>query len=370
MKFLKYLTFVALLLTYSCTTTELTTETKILGCTNPTASNYNPIATEDDGSCTEKKKGCTDKKAINFDPNAEINDGSCNYDYVVINYFASTENIAKLNVGMTKSQIVSTLGINPLDILHSNDNCMIMKYEYRDKSREFDLGDFRTKKDLTTGDPSFSMKSKDLFLILRSNKLETVISDDAKNMFEKVNCFEDKCYSDYDYIVCVGCTDKDALNYNKDANIDDGSCEYRFVEILGCTDSTAANYYDKANTDDKSCVYCPCDYIKNPKYDPKKPCEEICILDPALQFVVGCTDPKATNYNKDANKDDGSCVHCPCETEDYYYKVDDNRNCQGDPCIKVMKEKEENTSIVEKDCDLCDVLDVKNLNITLKTKKQ
>jgi len=35
-----------------------------------------------------------------------------------------------------------------------------------------------------------------------------------------------------------------------------------------------------------------------------------------------------------------------------------------------MKEKKENTSIVEKDCDLCDVLDVKNLNITLKTKKQ
>ena len=30
-----------------------------------------------------------------------------------------------------------------------------------------------------------------------------------------------------------GCTYEDALNYNQDANVDDGSCEYDFADING-----------------------------------------------------------------------------------------------------------------------------------------
>ena len=44
-------------------------------------------------------------------------------------------------------------------------------------------------------------------------------------------------------------------------------------------------------------------------YDPNKPCNEPCILNPELDFVFGCTDPNATNYDEDANRDDGSCIH-------------------------------------------------------------
>jgi hypothetical protein len=40
--------------------------------------------------------------------------------------------------------------------------------------------------------------------------------------------------------VIYGCTDSNAINYNADATIDDGSCEYIIIE--GCTDSTACNY--------------------------------------------------------------------------------------------------------------------------------
>ena len=51
----------------------------ILGCTDPAATNYNPSATVDDGSCTYDILGCTDPAATNYDPAANVDDGSCTY---------------------------------------------------------------------------------------------------------------------------------------------------------------------------------------------------------------------------------------------------------------------------------------------------
>ena len=54
-----------------------------LGCTDSNALNYDPVADEDDGSCTYAQSptvmGCMDVNATNHDANATVDDGSCTY---------------------------------------------------------------------------------------------------------------------------------------------------------------------------------------------------------------------------------------------------------------------------------------------------
>ncbi len=54
----------------------------VLGCTDPAAENYDPDATEDDGSCVlspAPTQGCTDPAAENYDPDATEDDATCTY---------------------------------------------------------------------------------------------------------------------------------------------------------------------------------------------------------------------------------------------------------------------------------------------------
>jgi hypothetical protein len=62
----------------------------VRGCTDRNAKNYNPLATESDGSCQynppidstpiEKIKGCMDSTALNYNKFAVVDDGSCKYE--------------------------------------------------------------------------------------------------------------------------------------------------------------------------------------------------------------------------------------------------------------------------------------------------
>ena len=53
---------------------------EVLGCDDPAALNYDPNATQDDGSCIDIVEGCTNADACNYNPDANVDDESCDFE--------------------------------------------------------------------------------------------------------------------------------------------------------------------------------------------------------------------------------------------------------------------------------------------------
>ena len=103
--------------------------------------------------------------------------------------------------------------------------------------------------------------------------------------------------------VVYGCMSSIALNYNSLANTDDGSC---VGVVYGCTDTLAFNYALTANVDDGSCI--PVIYgCINPtmfNFDTIANTND----GTCIPYIYGCTDSTMFNYNPLANADNSSCA--------------------------------------------------------------
>jgi choice-of-anchor B domain-containing protein len=131
-------------------------------------------------------------------------------------------------------------------------------------------------------------------------------------------------------LVEAGCTYVNADNYNADANTDDGSCELiacpypDFFEynsnytdgdvsmcltliVEGCTNIYATNYNSEANLDDGSCNLIGCMEEQADNYN-----AEATINDSSLCIYYGCTNNSAENYDELANINDGTCIIYGC----------------------------------------------------------
>jgi len=88
-----------------------------------------------------------------------------------------------------------------------------------------------------------------------------------------------------------GCTDPNAINYNQNATVDDGSC---ITCVYGCTDASANNYDATATCDDGSCEFYGCTNAGAFNYDPNATSNpnNVC-----LPYIYGCLDHNATNYS-------------------------------------------------------------------------
>jgi hypothetical protein len=118
------------------------------------------------------------------------------------------------------------------------------------------------------------------------------------------------------YANACGCMDDDALNFDPDADYDDGSC---VLPVLGCTDALACNFDALADLDDDSCEF----------PEAELDCEGNCLEDidgdgvcDAFE-VSGCTDDQACNYSMDATDDDDSCIYPE-------FALDCDGNCLND----------------------------------------
>ncbi|MCH2197195.1 MAG: hypothetical protein MK081_00295 [Flavobacteriales bacterium] len=238
------------------------------GCTDAGACNFNPDATEDDGSCEyDSCAGCTDPTACNYDATATNDDGSC-----------AVNDECGVCGGSGTSGCVDSGACN------------------YDPSAACDDGSCEYDSCAGCTDP-------------------TACNYDATATIDDGSCLQlDECGA------CggdgtAGCTDPLACNYDPSADCEDDSCEYPAAgedcdgacandcdgdgicdedEVGGCTYEFACNYDPAATDDDGSCEVSSC---------------------------AGCTYPFADNYDATATLDDGSCffpndLTCPGDYDD------------------------------------------------------
>ena len=321
----------------------------ILGCTDPSAMNYNPLANTDyasgssaPGAC--QYGGCTDSNAFNYDSNATVDDGSCsspnfgctdplatNYDPTVNINSVLTCDQNDPNPGGEDGSCVYTGCTNPLayeflgEILPTNINGLDMTDASFVNCSGGALGSYPTAIDASNYDTLNYLNQQ---LVTDNGSCSC---NDANNN-PSFGC-TDATQSNYDpTAVCddgscipvlFGCTDPTASNYNINATNDDNSCIF-----LGCTDSLADNYDATATVDDGTCTYpiSGCMDSTDCNYDPTATVNDQSLCIGALS---GCTDATACNYDSSVCTDDGSCVHCADDTLYPRYLVNQSTNPQS-----------------------------------------
>ncbi|MGB0509687.1 MAG: plastocyanin/azurin family copper-binding protein, partial [Flavobacteriales bacterium] len=296
-------------------------DSEILGCMDPTADNYNPNATQDDGGC--QYLGCTDSSAQNFDPNANVDDGSCQFpgctDPDAWNY-DSTANFddgsCQANAcGVDGPLIVATnFDFTPSSLAIATGTTVIWQNE--STSLHNVNGDVSTLTGESFGNPvAFSLPGN--FGNLNGTCMGTIT-------FDVPGVYQYDCsigaHAQLGMVATItvgvgGCPDASATNFDPLAEFNDGSCSF-----AGCTDASACNYDAGANVDDGSCTFATgCETCSGETdgtgtvVDNDADNDGVC----DANEIQGCTDASSCNYDADPTTDTNNtlCVYATgCET--------------------------------------------------------
>ena len=137
--------------------------------------------------------------------------------------------------------------------------------------------------------------------------------------------------------VTYGCIDSEAMNYNPNAQIDDGSCTFC---VYGCTTGSEivgsqvnSNYNPLATCMDHSCI--PCVYGCMDEASSNYNFQATCDSGTCVGCVYGCTDAEACNYNKEATCDDGSCLTVYGCTNELACNYNSLATCDDGSCLTI-----------------------------------
>ena len=275
------------------------------GCTDPTACNFDPEATEDNGTCLENDlcgicggdgtscTGCTDSTACNYDETATLDDGSCIFPQndlpcdcdaegaidVVLSAEESSQPYTFSAEGTPESLDISLEWTNldgggswPADLAISitgpDGGCVA-------------IGGFNASPAGCTSLGNYGLWPADWQVTGSGNYTATV--DLTGNGLSGNGSWSVALFNGYG-------TSAD-VQYNASWSIA-GLCGAGGGGIGGCTDSTACNYVPAAVIDDGSCLQL----------------DQCGVCGGDDSTCGGCTDSTACNFDPSAILDDGSCI--------------------------------------------------------------
>ena len=196
---------------------------ELVGCTIPTACNYNPSAEEDDGSCIFYCPGCTDSDACNFDAGALQDDGTCTYPEDL--GFCDCDGNVEDAIGDCGGECAAD--VDGDGVCDDEDLC---------------VGEY---------DACGVCNGPGAVYTCGCNDIPAGDCDCDGNQLDACGV----CGGDG--TSCVGCTYEYACNYDPNATIADASqCE--FGTCPGCTNPSACNFNPTVTEDDGSCEWCSC----------------------------------------------------------------------------------------------------------------
>ena len=311
-----------------------------LGCLDPAYQEYNPLANTNDSSCVNLHVyGCTDSTAWNYDPTASQMDlvPTCNYTLTINDGAADGWGNSYLGVSQGSNTWTYTMGPGsysqsfPLN-LDTDKPVTVYYFEVPNAQNPDPI-----QTQLQTFQNSFTLTNANGVILL-----EEGTNPFANNGQGALQGFGSPFWTTYsatpycgDYCIpaVFGCTDSTAFNYNSLANTNDGSC---IPVILGCTNPLAFNYDSLANTDDGSCVSIIIGCMDSTAFNFNPSAN---VNDPfsCIPVIYGCMDDTMFNYNAAANTDDGSCIPVVFGCTDINaFNYDSLANTDNGSCIPVV----------------------------------